>query len=221
MRPGEAAGRPPHKKGIARRSVLRSLGGGALATGAGGALAACSSRVRGSAAAESSGTVTLGYITSYTGSLARFASGDKFVLSTIRATSDGGQGAAVPGRHGDARAAGQQHRDRLLVGPYMANKSSLDGTSASALANAFQAQTGKAWVQGIGSTYALFEIAKEVFSSVSDPHNRQEVAHPLHGVSYSGMCGPLNIASGPAPGVAIIPPSACGGRRAPASIPLR
>jgi branched-chain amino acid transport system substrate-binding protein len=91
-------------------------------------------------------------------------------------------------------------------GPYMPNKSSLDGTSASALVNAFQAQTGKAWVQGIGSTYALFEIAKEVFSGVSDPHNRQEVAHALHAVNYTGMCGPLNFAGGPAPGVAIIPP---------------
>ena len=91
-------------------------------------------------------------------------------------------------------------------GPYMPNKSSLDGTSASALVSAFQAQTGRAWVQGIGSTYALFEIAKEAFTSVSDPHNRQEVASALHGVNYTGMCGPLNFAGGPAPGVAIIPP---------------
>jgi len=91
-------------------------------------------------------------------------------------------------------------------GPYMPNKSSLDGTSASALVSAFQAQTGRAWVQGIGSTYALFEIAKEVFSSVSDPHDPPEVASALHRVNYTGMCGPLNFAGGPAPGVAIIPP---------------
>jgi branched-chain amino acid transport system substrate-binding protein len=412
MSPGEAAGQPPHKEGIARRSVLRSLGAGALATGAGGALAACSSSIRGSVTAESTSTITLGYVTPYTGSLAGFASGDKFVLSTIRATaayqngftaggkkfavkildvdsqSDpnrasqvarqlvlnsnvdmlltsstpetvnpvavvaqtegvpclatndpweswyaglGGnpaqptstfqyctlfffglkefQGCFVPmwnrmpsssknvacqypndadgnafragfkplikasgynpvdgGAYTDGTTdftsmitkfkntdsqylsncplppdfnvfwsqAGQQGwRPKLATvakvllfpddtsalgslvnniatdswwGPYMPNKSSLDGTSASDLVNAFQAQTGKQWVQGIGSTYALFEIAKEVFSGVSDPHNRQEVARALHAVNYTGMCGPLNFAGGPAPGVAIIPP---------------
>ena len=412
MSPGEAAGQRPQKEGIARRSVLRGLGAGALATGAGGALAACSPGVRGTATAESTSTITLGYVTPYTGSLSGFASGDKFVLSTIRATpayqngftvggkkfavkildvdsqSDpnhasqvarqlilnsnvdllltsstpetvnpvavvaqtegvpclatndpweswyaglGGnptqptrtfqyctlfffglkqfQGCFVPmwnrmpsssknvacqypndadgnafragfiplinaagynavdgGAYTDGttdftsmitkfkntdcqylsncplppdfnvfwRQASQQGwRPKLATvakvllfpadtvalgplvsniatdswwGPYMPNKSSLDGTSASALVSAFQAQTGRAWVQGIGSTYALFEIAKEVFSSVSDPHDPPEVASALHRVNYTGMCGPLNFAGGPAPGVAIIPP---------------
>ena len=412
MSPGEAAGQRPQKEGIARRSVLRTLGAGALATGAGGALAACSPGVRGTATAESTSTITLGYVTPYTGSLSGFASGDKFVLSTIRATpayqngftvggkkfavkildvdsqSDpnhasqvarqfilnsnvdmlltsstpetvnpvavvaqtegvpclatndpweswyaglGGnptqptrtfqyctlfffglkqfQGCFVPmwnrmpsssknvacqypndadgnafragfiplvnaagynavdgGAYTDGttdftsmitkfknadcqylsncplppdfnvfwRQASQQGwRPKLATvakvllfpadtvalgplvsniatdswwGPYMPNKSSLDGTSASALVSAFQAQTGRAWVQGIGSTYALFEIAKEVFSSVSDPHDPPEVASALHRVNYTGMCGPLNFAGGPAPGVAIIPP---------------
>ena len=92
-------------------------------------------------------------------------------------------------------------------GPYMPNKSSLDGMSASALANAFQAQTGNQWVQSIGSTYSLFEVAHHVFTrGVSDPHDKQEVASALHKVRYTGMCGTLNFADGPAPGVAIINP---------------
>ena len=92
-------------------------------------------------------------------------------------------------------------------GPYMPNKSSLDGMSASALANAFQAQTGNQWVQSIGSTYSLFEVAHHTFTrGVSDPHDKQEVASALHKVRYSGMCGTLNFADGPAPGVAIINP---------------
>jgi len=62
-------------------------------------------------------------------------------------------------------------------------------------------------VQSIGSSYSLFEVAHQAFTTgVSDPHNKQEVASALHQVNYSGMCGPLNFASGPAPGVAIIPP---------------
>jgi branched-chain amino acid transport system substrate-binding protein len=85
-------------------------------------------------------------------------------------------------------------------GPYMPYSSSLGPTTASALANAYQQATGNEWVQSIGSSYALFEIAKEAFVAVSD------VASALHNVNYTGMCGQLNFAGGPAPGVGIIPP---------------
>jgi len=91
-------------------------------------------------------------------------------------------------------------------GPYMPYTSSLDGQSASALATGYQAATGNQWVQSIGSSYSLFEVAKEAFAAVSDPHNRAEVADALHKVSYSGMCGAINFAGGPVPGVGIIPP---------------
>jgi len=91
-------------------------------------------------------------------------------------------------------------------GPFMPYTSSLTGESASALADGFTAATGNQWVQSIGSTYALFEVAKEAFSAASDPHNKAEVASALHNVNYTGMCGPLNFAGGPAPGVGIIPP---------------
>jgi branched-chain amino acid transport system substrate-binding protein len=93
-------------------------------------------------------------------------------------------------------------------GPYMPNRSSLDPQlTAAQLASAFQAQTGQQWVQSIGSSYSPFEVAHQAFTTaVSDPHDKQEVASALHKVNYSGMCGPLNFASGPAPGVAIIIP---------------
>jgi branched-chain amino acid transport system substrate-binding protein len=93
-------------------------------------------------------------------------------------------------------------------GPYLPTKSALDGQTAKSLADAFQAQAGNQWVQSIGSTYSLFEVAKEAFtsSSVSDPHDRKAVAGAIHSVSYSGMCGALNFSGGPAPGVAIINP---------------
>jgi branched-chain amino acid transport system substrate-binding protein len=91
-------------------------------------------------------------------------------------------------------------------GPYMPYTSSLSGVTASALANSYQSSTGNQWVQSIGSTYSLFEVAKEAFGSVSDPHDRAEVANALHNVNYQGICGPLNFAGGPAPGVGIIKP---------------
>ena len=91
-------------------------------------------------------------------------------------------------------------------GPYMPYSSSLDGMTASALAAAYQAKSGQQWLQALGSTYSLFEVAKEAFGTVSDPHDKTEVADALHKVSYTGMCGAINFATGPAPGVGIIPP---------------
>ncbi len=400
-----------HGQGIARRSVLRSLGAGALTTGAGGVLAACSSGAKGPGASSSTGTINIGFITPLTGPLAGFASGDRFVVDTIRATSAYAKGFKVGSKtykvnivvadsQSDPNRASQVARqfildnvDILLTtstpettnpvavvaqtegvpcvsavvpweswyaglggnpanptmslqyctmffygvkefqgcfapmwnrvpaanknvacqypndadgnafravftqlirasgynpvdggaytdgttdytamitkfkstnaeyfnncpippdfitfwkqanqqgwkpklatvakvllfpadtvalgplvnniatdswwGPYMPNKSSLDGQSAAALANAFQAQTGQQWLQSIGSTYSLFEVAHQAFTSVSDPHARQEVAHALHRVNYTGMSGVLNFVGGPAPGVAITQP---------------
>ncbi len=91
-------------------------------------------------------------------------------------------------------------------GPYMPNTSSLTGEGAQALADGYQAATGNQWVQSIGSSYSLFEVAKEAFGQVTDPHDTAEVASALHHVNYTGMCGALNFANGPAPGVAIIDP---------------
>ncbi|HVB45503.1 MAG TPA: ABC transporter substrate-binding protein [Streptosporangiaceae bacterium] len=91
-------------------------------------------------------------------------------------------------------------------GPYMPNTSSLTGISAKALADGYQQATGNQWVQSIGSSYSLFEVAKEAFGAVSDPHDKTEVASALHNVNYTGMCGSLNFAAGPAPGVGIIQP---------------
>jgi Periplasmic binding protein len=345
MDPDEAAGKPLQEQGIARRSVLRGLGAGALATGAGGILAACSSGIKGSQTASSTGTITLGYISPFTGPLAGFASGDRFVIDTIRATPTYSKGFKVGGRtyqvnivvadsQSDPNRASQLARqlvlnnkvDMLLIsstpetvnpvavvgqtqgvpclatndpweswygglggnpatptasfqyctvfffglkefqgcfvpmwnrlpgknknvacmypndadgnafraafeplitdsgywwGPYMPNKSSLDpNLTASQLVKDFQEQTGREWVQGIGSTYSLFEVAREVFTSVSDPHDKPEVARALHNVNYTGMCGPLNFSGGPAPGVAIIKPVGVQWKQVPGKFPF-
>jgi branched-chain amino acid transport system substrate-binding protein len=91
-------------------------------------------------------------------------------------------------------------------GPYMPYSSSLTGQSASSLAAAYEAKSGQQWLQSLGSTYSLFEVAKEALGAVTDPHDRAEVADALHKVNYSGICGPINFAAGPAPGVGIIKP---------------
>ena len=411
MSPDWGAGGLPPGRGPSRRSVLRGVGAGALATGAGGVLAACSGGSKGSQNGPSTSTITIGYVAPFTGSLSGFASGDKFVISTIRATKAYAGGFKAGGKKYDVnivvtdsgsdpnrasqlarqlilnnnvdlllasstpetvnpvavvaqtegvpcaatndpweswyaglggnpanptakfqfctlfffghkqladcfipmwnrmpasskavalqypndadgnafravmpgimKAAGydpidggaytdgttdytqmistfksrdcqyisncplppdfnifwkQAHQQgwkpklatvaKVLLfpadtvtlgplvsniatdswwGPYMPFKSALDGTSATALANDFQAQTGRQWVQSIGGTYALFEIAHQALTSVSDPHNKQEVANAIHNVDYTGMAGPLNFTNGPAPGVVASP----------------
>ena len=414
MSPGKAARGPSQEQGVSRRSVLRGLGAGAVATGAGGILAACSSGTKVSIAASSTSTITLGYVAPFTGSLSGFASADHFVIDTIRNTPAYAKGFKVGGKtypvniivtdsQSDPNRASQLARqlilnnnaDMLLTsstpetvnpvavvaqtegvpcaatndpweswyaglggnpanptttfqyctlfflglqdlnncfvamwnrlpvgndknvagmwpndadgnafraampglmaqsgyhavdggaytdgttdftamitkfkanhcqylsncplppdfnifwrqaneqgwkprlatvakvllfpadtvalgplvnniatdswwGPYLPARSSLDPQlTPRIIADNFQAQTGKQWVQSIGGTYSLFEIAHQAFSKVSDPHNHQEVAAELHRVNYKGISGPLDFTSGPAPGVSITPP---------------
>lgn len=105
-------------------------------------------------------------------------------------------------------------------GPFMPYTSALENVTASQLADSYQSTTGNQWVQSIGSSYALFEVAKEAFGAVSDPHDKAEVASALHNVNYSGMCGALNFASGPAPGVGIIPPLGVQWKKSTGKYPL-
>ncbi|HXJ66697.1 MAG TPA: ABC transporter substrate-binding protein [Actinomycetota bacterium] len=91
-------------------------------------------------------------------------------------------------------------------GPYMPNKSSLTGETAEDLANAYQSSSGKQWLQTLGSTYSLFEVAHQALTGVDDPHDHDAVAAQLQGLSYTGMSGPLDFTKGPVPGVAIMQP---------------
>ena len=94
-----------------------------------------------------------------------------------------------------------------MVGPLHALQFLADWhVGGSPLATGYEASSGNQWLQSLGSTYSLFEVAKEAFSKASDPHDKAEVADALHNVSYTGMCGAIDFASGPAPGVGIIPP---------------
>jgi branched-chain amino acid transport system substrate-binding protein len=85
--------------------------------------------------------------------------------------------------------------------------STFTGQNCQSFANEFEATTGGQWNANI-SNYSLFEVAHAAFSSVSDPHDKNEVADAIHNVNIQALAGPLNFASGgPAPGVAITPPA--------------
>jgi branched-chain amino acid transport system substrate-binding protein len=83
---------------IARRSLLKGVGAGTLAVGAGGFLSACSSGIKGAGGPAKTGTITIGFITPLTGQLAGFASGDQYVLSQIRSSSAYQKGFKVGGK---------------------------------------------------------------------------------------------------------------------------
>jgi branched-chain amino acid transport system substrate-binding protein len=90
--------------------------------------------------------------------------------------------------------------------PYHPYKSSLTGETCKKFAVDYENSTGQEWIQSMGSTYSLFEVAVEALSMVDDPHDAAQLASKLHKVHYKGLCGPINFASGPAPGVGIIQP---------------
>src|SRR5580700_9065624 len=85
--------------------------------------------------------------------------------------------------------------------------STFTGESCQQMANEFESATGGQWNANI-SNYSLFEVAHAALTSVSDPHDKAEVADAIHKVNIQALAGPLNFASGgPAPGVAITPPA--------------
>jgi branched-chain amino acid transport system substrate-binding protein len=85
--------------------------------------------------------------------------------------------------------------------------STFTGETCQQMANEFESATGGQWNANI-SNYSLFETAHAALTSVSDPHDKNEVANAIHQVNIHALAGPLDFASGgPAPGVAITPPA--------------
>jgi len=86
--------------------------------------------------------------------------------------------------------------------------SSFTGQSCQELATAYTA-AGNGQPNANISNYTLFEIAYKAFTSVNDPHNKDEVAAALHKVVIpDAVAGPMDFTSSknPAPGVVITPP---------------
>jgi branched-chain amino acid transport system substrate-binding protein len=99
--------------------------------------------------------------------------------------------------------------------PTLPWKSSLSGETCQQMANEFEASGYGQWNANI-SNYSLFESAYAAFKTVSDPHDKEEVADAIHNVNIEALAGPLNFTGngagwikpfGPCPGVAITPPA--------------
>ncbi len=82
---------------IGRRSLLKGIGAGALAIGAGGVLEACSSGIKGSGAGAGK-TITIGWIHPLTGPLSGFGAPDLWVISKIKQTGPYKNGFKIGGK---------------------------------------------------------------------------------------------------------------------------
>jgi branched-chain amino acid transport system substrate-binding protein len=82
---------------IARRSLLKGVGAGAVLAGAGGALSACGSGIKGAGSGSTKG-ITIGWIHPLTGPLAGFGAADNFVISKIKETTPYKNGFKIGGK---------------------------------------------------------------------------------------------------------------------------
>jgi branched-chain amino acid transport system substrate-binding protein len=104
--------------------------------------------------------------------------------------------------------------------PTLPWKSSFTGENCMSFANDFESSGHGQWNANI-SNYSLFEVAYAAFKSVSDPHDKNEVANAIHNVNIHALAGPLDFASGgPAPGVAITPPAGVQWQKGTGKYPL-
>jgi branched-chain amino acid transport system substrate-binding protein len=88
----------PESLRVSRRSLLKGIGYGAVAAGAGGALAACSTAIKGAGSNTSTKNITIGWIHPLTGDLAGFGHADGFVIKKVMQTSPFKNGFKVGGK---------------------------------------------------------------------------------------------------------------------------
>jgi branched-chain amino acid transport system substrate-binding protein len=81
-------------------------------------------------------------------------------------------------------------------------RSSLDGTTAAELAEAYEQRTGRQCPQPLGLAHALFEVAAHALRTADDPEDPEAVASALRRTDVKTMAGRLDWTSGPVPNVA-------------------
>jgi branched-chain amino acid transport system substrate-binding protein len=74
-------------------------------------------------------------------------------------------------------------------------KSSLTGASAGQLAEAYQAATGKQWIQPIGFAHALFEVAASVLQRAGGVTDKRALADAIKATSMDTIVGPVDWTS--------------------------
>ena len=117
------------------------------------------------------------------------------------------QGPALPGRHRGAGRPRQQHRDRLLVGSVHALQvvahRRVEQGPRRRLPGGVRASSGS---RASARPTRCSRSRSWPSRAVQDPHAKDDVAAALGKVEYSGICGPLDFAKGPFPGIGMMRP---------------
>ncbi|MBT2442826.1 ABC transporter substrate-binding protein [Streptomyces sp. ISL-36] len=83
--------------------------------------------------------------------------------------------------------------------------SSLDGMTAAELAEAYEQETGRQWLQPLGLAYALLEVAAHALTTADEPTDRRSVATALGKSRLETIAGVLDWTAGPVPNIATVP----------------
>ena len=87
--------------------------------------------------------------------------------------------------------------------PNVPFRSSLTGQSASELAAAWEAHSGTQWVQTLGYSHALFEVALAALRKSAAPGDRDAVRDAIASLRLDTMVGPVDFAGSPIRSVAV------------------
>lgn len=101
--------------------------------------------------------------------------------------------------------AGHNLSSEVWWSPNHPFKSSLNGLSAKAVADAYTAATGRQWTQPIGFAHALFEVAVDALVRSGDPKDKQAVVEAVAATNLDTVVGNVAWGSGPVKNVAKTP----------------
>jgi len=99
-------------------------------------------------------------------------------------------------------ARGEGMTTEVWWSPQMPWRSSLTGQSAAELARAYEADTGRQWLQTLGYSHALFETGIAALKASGAPKDRAAVRAAIAGMTLDTVVGRVDWAGSPIPNVA-------------------
>jgi branched-chain amino acid transport system substrate-binding protein len=93
----------------------------------------------------------------------------------------------------EALGNGQGMSTEVWWTPSFPFKSKISGESGKAIAAAYQKATGKQWIQTLGYTYSLFDVAVAALVGSGDPTNHDAVRDAIAKLDMETLVGPVNF----------------------------
>ena len=81
----------------------------------------------------------------------------------------------------------------------------MTGQTCDALADDYQKATGNQWLQQLGCSLSLFEVATEALKASGSPNDKAAVAKAVSTLNIVTVDGKVQFGAGPVPNVAAMP----------------